>query len=80
MSKGFIPLLRGGGAAPLNKMPRYLKQGAAGEVRIVWQQAFDLPGSAESKVALHFDRRCRPSSKEGINRLIPTGCRQTNPQ
>jgi hypothetical protein len=36
---------------PINKMYRYLKQGATGEVRNLSQQAFDLPGSAESKVA-----------------------------
>jgi len=32
-------------------MSRYLKKGAAGEVIILSQQVFDLPGSAESKVA-----------------------------
>ena len=36
---------------PINKMSCYLKQGAAGEVRILSQQWFDLPGSAEFKVA-----------------------------
>jgi hypothetical protein len=53
---------------PLNKMSRYLRQGAAGEVRILRQQWFDLPGSAEFKVALYLlDRRCRPSSKEHLS-------------
>ncbi len=47
-------------------MSRYLKQGAAGEVKRLLQQCSDHPGRAESKVALRqFDRRGRPSSKEG---------------
>ena len=49
-----IPLLRGGDAAPFKLMSRYLKQGAAGEVRMLVQQWFDLPGRAEFKVTLHF--------------------------
>jgi len=28
-----VPLLRGGVAAPIKQMPRYLKLGAAGEVK-----------------------------------------------
>jgi len=32
-------------------MSRYLKQGAAGEVRTWLQEWFDLPGRAESTVA-----------------------------
>ena len=60
--KASDPLREGGGAAPYKEMARYLKQGAAGEVR-----PFDLPGRAESKVALHlFDRRGHPSFLEGI--------------
>jgi len=51
---------------PSRKMSRYLSQGAAGEVRTLLQQWFDLPGHAEFKVALHLlDRRGHPSSKEG---------------
>jgi hypothetical protein len=64
--------LRGGVAAPIKKMSRYLRWGAAGEVRTRLQQWYDLPGRAESNVALHLlDRRGRPSSKEG-NRLFST--------
>src|SRR5215468_3796431 len=55
-----------GSMRPINKMSRYPKQGAAGEVRTLLPQWFDLPGRAESKVALHLiDRRGHPSSKEG---------------
>src|SRR5262245_9011855 len=44
--------------------------GATGEVRPLLQQVSDLPGSADSKVALHFfDRRRHPSSQEGIKNL-----------
>src|SRR5436190_13980330 len=47
-------------------MERYLRIGAAGEVKHLPQQESDLPGRAEIKVARHlFDRRGRPSSKEG---------------
>jgi len=52
---------------PINKMSRYLKQGAAGEVRTLLQQWFDLPGRAESKVALHLlDRRGHPCYVEPV--------------
>src|SRR5215468_1628284 len=55
-----------GSLRPIKKMSRYLKQGAAGEVRTALQHWSDLPGRAESKVALHLlDRRGHPSSKEG---------------
>jgi len=54
VGQGFIPLLRGGDAAPSKQMSRYLKQGAAGEVRMLLQQWFDLPSCAEFKVTLHF--------------------------
>ena len=61
------PLLRGGVAAPYKQMSRYLEQGAAGEVRNMFQQGFDLPRRAEAEVAWHLlDRRAAPSSKEGI--------------
>ena len=41
------PLLQGGGAAPIKQMPRYLKIGAAGEVRHMVQDWFVLPGRAD---------------------------------
>jgi hypothetical protein len=60
-------LLRGGAAARYKKMQRYLRQRTAGEVKRLLQEWSDLPGRADSKVALHFiDRRVRPSSKEGM--------------
>jgi len=45
--KGLSPLLRGGGAAPVKQMPRYLKIGAAREVRPFLHDWFDLPGPAD---------------------------------
>ena len=64
--KALFPSFEEGSLSSINKMSRYLKQGAAGDVRTSLQQWFDLPGRAESKVALHLlDRRGRPSSKEG---------------
>jgi uncharacterized protein len=52
-------------------MSRYLKQGAAGEVKQVLQQVSDLPGRADSKVARQlFDLRGRPSSKEGKKPVV----------
>ena len=48
-------------------MNRYLMYGAAGEVKRLLQQESDLPGLAESKVALHLlDRLDHPSFEEGI--------------
>jgi hypothetical protein len=48
-------------------MPRYLKIGAAGEVKPLLQRWSDLPRRADFKVARHLlDRRSAPSSKEGI--------------
>jgi len=48
-------------------MERYLNFGAAGEVRNLLKQVFDLPRSAPIKVALHsFMGRCVPSLEEGI--------------
>ena len=56
-----FPSFEEGWLRPINKMARYLKQGAAGEVKMP-----DLPGRADSKVAFRLlDRRDRPSSKEG---------------
>ena len=53
---------------PKNKMSRYLKQGAAGEVSLATRLVqSDLPGRADSKVAL--DRRGRPSSKAHLSKL-----------
>src|SRR5262245_30989048 len=52
-------------------MSRYLKQGAAGEVIHPIATVFDLPGRAESNVALPLlDRRGHPSSKEGTTSLL----------
>jgi hypothetical protein len=64
----FFPSFEEGALRPTNKMSRYLRQGAAGEVRRLVATGLDLPGRAESKVALHLlDRRGDPSSKEGKN-------------
>jgi hypothetical protein len=41
-----------GVAAPYKQMFRYLRKGAAGEVTRLSRHWFDLPGRAESKVAL----------------------------
>ena len=68
--KSLFPSFEEGALRPLNKMSRYLKWGATGDVGTLLQQWFDLPGRAKLKVALHLlDRRGRPSSKEG-NRLF----------
>jgi hypothetical protein len=65
-SRTNFPSFEEGSLRPSRKMSRYLCQGAAGEVRTLLQQGFDLPGRAEFKVALHLlDRRGHPSSKEG---------------
>ena len=48
------PLLRGGEAAPIKRMRRFLRIGAAGEVSRLQMGAADLPGGALIKVALHF--------------------------
>ena len=61
------PLLRGGRAAPINQLARYLKFDAAGEVKLLLKQDSDLPRCALFKVARHlFVGRSDPSSKEGI--------------
>jgi len=52
IAKGvFFPLLRGGDAAPFKQNVVLPQKGAAGEVRPLLQQWFDLPGRAEIKVA-----------------------------
>jgi hypothetical protein len=62
-----FPSFEEGSLRPLGKMSRYLSQGAAGEVRSLLQQRFDLPGRAEIRVALHLlGRRGHPSFEEGI--------------
>jgi len=59
------------GALRHQEMQRYLKIGAAREVRTFLQQWFDLPGRADFKVASPLlDRRGRPSSKEGNIRAL----------
>jgi len=66
LEAGVFPSSEEGTLRPLNKMSRYLEKGAAGEVRPLLHQGFDLPGRAECKVALHvLNRRGHPSSKEG---------------
>ena len=47
----FFPSFEEGALRPTNKCHPYLSQGTAGEVRTFSQQAFDLPGRAEFKVA-----------------------------
>src|SRR5262249_13713413 len=61
------PSFEEGALCPMKKMSRYLRQGTAGEVRLdCVTQVSDLPGRADSNVAIHlFLRRGRPSSKEG---------------
>src|SRR5262245_59906965 len=46
-------------------MLRYLKQGAAGEVICIVAMVCDLPGRAESKVAVTFAGSARPPLLEG---------------
>jgi len=48
--KGSIPSFEEGSMRPINKRLATLEQGAAGEVRILSRQWFDLPGSAECTV------------------------------
>jgi hypothetical protein len=64
-SRTNFPSFEEGSLRPSRKISRYLSQGAAGEVRTLLQQWFDLPGRAEFKVALHFLSARPPSSKEG---------------
>src|SRR5262249_35236629 len=53
-----------------SEMQRYLKLGAAGEVKQLLQQRSDLPSCAPFKVARHlFKGRSVPSSKEGTRPL-----------
>jgi hypothetical protein len=65
--KGPFPSFEEGRLRPKNKLSRYLKRGAAGEVSLFRPIGLsDLPGRADSKVARHLlNRRGRPSSKEG---------------
>src|SRR2546430_558877 len=49
----WFPLLEGGEDAPINKMPRYLRIGAAGEVGNPARRDSDHPGRALAKVAVH---------------------------
>ena len=68
LKKVIFPSFEEGSLRPKNKMSRYLKQGAAGEVRLLFEQWFDLPRQRRLlEVTFHlFDRRGAPSSKEGI--------------
>src|SRR5262249_14407795 len=58
-----------------SQMQRYLKLGAAGEVKQLLQQRSDLPRCAPFKVARHlFKGRSVPSSKEGnrpLSHILP---------
>jgi hypothetical protein len=66
----FSPPLRRGRCAVLNKCHATLNRAQRGRSCVVLQQAFDLPGRAESKVALHLlDRRGHPSSKAHVSKL-----------
>jgi len=70
MHYSYRPLLRGGVAAPFEKMARYLKYGAAGEGRSTVATWSALPGCARSKVAfLLFYGRSLPLP-EGGERLV----------
>jgi hypothetical protein len=46
-SRDDVPSFEEGSMRPSRKMARYLSQGAAGEVRTLLQECFDLPGRAE---------------------------------
>jgi len=64
----FSPPSRRGGRADLT-MSRYLKKSArrGGQTILDVEELSDLPRRADFKVALNLlDRRCAPSSKEGI--------------
>src|SRR5690349_304795 len=66
LEAGVFPSFEEGTLRPLNKMSRYLEKGAAGEVRPLLHQGFDLPGRAESKVALHLlNRQIRRHFQQG---------------
>ena len=55
---------------PINKRLVTLEQGAAGEVRILFRQWFDLPGSAECKVTRHYlIGAAAPPRRRGIGPL-----------
>jgi hypothetical protein len=62
----FFPSFEEGTLRPTNKCHATLIRAQRGRSYGSLQKAFDLPGRAESKVALHlFDRRGHASSKEG---------------
>jgi hypothetical protein len=48
--KRHYPLLEGGVAAPTKQMERYLRLGAAGEVKHLCDNRSDLPRNAETEV------------------------------
>src|SRR5215510_2774770 len=61
-----FPSFEEGSLRPKKKCHATLNKGAAGQVRNLFQDRFDLPGRADFKVARHLlDRRGHPSSKEG---------------
>ena len=76
--KGTIPSWKEGALRPIKKWHATLNRARQGRSERLLQREFDLPGRAESKVALHLlDRRGHPSFEEGIVpyrkffRLIP---------
>src|SRR5262244_4144766 len=69
--KTLFPSFEEGSPRRSSQMQRYLKLGAAGEVKQLLQQRSDLPRCALFKVARHlFKGRCVPSSKEGNRPLF----------
>src|SRR5262249_28006923 len=64
-SRQAYPLLRGGDAAPIKQMPRYLKIGAAGEVRHMGQDWVDRPDRADFLRQRGIVRSARPPLLEG---------------
>src|SRR5262249_29616158 len=70
-----FPSLEEGWPRRSSQMQRYLKLGAAGEVKQLLQQRSDLPRCALFKVARHlFKGRSVPSSKEGnrpLSHILP---------
>src|SRR5262245_38924818 len=73
--KRLFPSFEEGRPRRSSEMQRYLKLGAAGEVKPPLQQHSDLPRCALFKVARHlFRRRSVPSSKEGnkpLSHILP---------
>ena len=67
MENRHYPLLEGGVGEPIKQMERYLRFGEAGEVKLLLQQAFDLPRCAHFKGNVpFFVGRSDPSFEEGI--------------